>query len=615
MLEAEMRQPLLQGAGAQFNRIAGPGAVPGAYNGVLIARTNTDISLADFELGMRNFVNDVETAYWELYFAYHDLDTKIAARNQSLHTWRILSTWGEEGRLGGEPEKVAQAREQYYRLEEEVQNAVSGRYEDRIRLTAFRGIGGVQTTERRLRLLMGVPLTDGRLIRPAQEPRMAKVVFQWDEALDEALTRREELRRQRWLVKRRELELLASRNFLYPQLDAVGRYRWRGFGRDLLDSDAQPDQFDNAWQNLLSGNFQEWQLGVQFNMPIGYRKAHAAVRNAQLFLARERAMLDEQEREVAHDLSSAVADMERAYAVAQTNYNRSLAARENLAALNVKFDRVEPNDVARMLDLLLDAQRRLAEAESRYFRSLAEYEMAVKNVHYQKGSLLDYNEVFLSEGAWPAKAYDDAAKKARRRGRPWELGNFAFSRRPPVISQGFYGAASPDGAEPGSPSIAKADQAPAGGFDHEPGGGVQQVRSADTRAPAPREAARPVRLVPDASLESPAISPESSVPGNRRAATGKTPAWATAGFDQPGGAVSGDNEAAAPGDPAEGPARPGGTGESWAIYDNSPTPRRSATVQKASHDSPIRSKPWLLVPFARDPAKAPSAIPMPTYSK
>ena len=52
------------------------------------------------------------------------------------------------------------------------------------------------------------------------------------------MTRRTELRRQKWQVKRRELELIATRNNLMPRLDAVGRYRWLGAGDDLIDSSA-----------------------------------------------------------------------------------------------------------------------------------------------------------------------------------------------------------------------------------------------------------------------------------------------------------------------------------------------------------------------------------------
>ena len=44
-LEAEYRQPLMRGAGTTINRIAGPNAAIGQYNGILIARINTDISL------------------------------------------------------------------------------------------------------------------------------------------------------------------------------------------------------------------------------------------------------------------------------------------------------------------------------------------------------------------------------------------------------------------------------------------------------------------------------------------------------------------------------------------------------------------------------------------
>ena len=67
------------------------------------------------------------------------------------------------------------------------------------------------------------------------------------------------------------------------------------------------------------------------------------------------------------------------------------------------------------LDLLLDAQRRRAEAESAYYRSLVDYNQAIMNVHYRKGSLLDYDGVYLAEGPWPAKAYFDAMRQARKR--------------------------------------------------------------------------------------------------------------------------------------------------------------------------------------------------------
>lgn len=431
-LEGEFRQPLLQGAGVDFNRIAGPNGVPGQMNGVLLARINNDISLVDFEISVRNLVNDVENAYWELYYAYRDLDAKIAARDRALETWRSINALYTTQRRGGEAEKEAQAREQYYRLEEEVQNALAGRTLDHVRTNNFRGLGGVQASERRLRRLMGIPPSDGRLIRPAQEPLMAKVVFDWDEMLVEALNRRPELRRQKWQVKSRELELAASRNFLLPRLDAIGRYRFRGLGHDLLNSERQPGRFDNAFQDLTTGDFQEWQLGVEMQMPVGFRQAHAGVRNAELQLHRERAILEEQEKQVAHELSESVAEVDRAYVVSQTSYNRRMAAIQHLGALENVYRDADENEKTRLLDLVLDAQRRLADADISYYRGLLEYTLAVKNVHHHKGSLLDYNEIYLSEGQWPGKAYYDAARRDESRRRVPRLLNYIVSWPFPV---------------------------------------------------------------------------------------------------------------------------------------------------------------------------------------
>ena len=94
-------------------------------------------------------------------------------------------------------------------------------------------------------------------------------------------------------------------------------------------------------------------------------------------LARERAILDDQEQEVAHDLSNSLAELDRAYDVAQTAFNRRIAARSEVAATRAAF---ESDKVP--LDLLLEAQRRQADAESGFFAALVEYALAIKNLHY-----------------------------------------------------------------------------------------------------------------------------------------------------------------------------------------------------------------------------------------
>ncbi|MHB8900194.1 MAG: TolC family protein [Thermoguttaceae bacterium] len=417
--EFEMRVPLLQGAGAEFNRIAGPTTTPGLLGGVLLARINTDISVAELQIALCDYVSNVENAYWDLYFAYRDLDSKIAARDTALETWRRTRALYEAGREGGEAENEAQAREQYFRFEEEVQEALTGRLVDGTqtdngsRAGTFRGTGGVQVAERRLRLLMGVPISDGQLIRPVDEPAVVPIRFDWSQAVADALDSRVELRQQRWRIKMRQLELKANRNFLLPQLDAVGRYRWRGMGQDLINPNGNQPPFDNAYQTLMDGDFQEWQLGVELTVPIGHRRAHMAVRNAELNLAREQAILKEQQRVVLHDLSNGVGDLQRAEAVVRTTYNRRVAAAQQLAAVQAAYD---AGDVP--LDRVLEAQRRRAEAESRHHRARVEFALAVKNIHFDKGTLLEYYRIYMAEGGWPQAAYHDAAQRRALQVRP-----------------------------------------------------------------------------------------------------------------------------------------------------------------------------------------------------
>ncbi|MBM4011693.1 MAG: TolC family protein [Planctomycetes bacterium] len=420
-------QPLLQGAGVTYNRIAGPDFFDNLYGrpnfrGVLLARINADISLADFEAGVRNLVSDTEQSYWELYFAYRNLEARKAGRDSALEAWRKVHALYVEQSRGGEADKEAQAREQYFFFRSEVEQALTDVYR----------------CENRLRYMMGISASDGRLIRPSDEPTTARISFDWQQSLVEALSRSAELRKQKWVIKQRELELVAAKNLLLPRLDMVGRWRFLGMGQDLINQNYNPYEATNtvdplrgsdAYSTLFSGQFQEWQAGAQFLMPLGFRRELATVRHHQLQLARERVRLQDEELEASHALVEAVRNVDTNFALAQTNFNRRVAAERQVEAVQAAY---EANTVT--FDQLLDAQRRRAEAESSYYRSLVDYSRSISQLHYRKGSLLEYNGVFLAEGPWPGKAYFDAHRRARQRDASLYL-DYRHSR-PGVFSRG-----------------------------------------------------------------------------------------------------------------------------------------------------------------------------------
>jgi outer membrane protein TolC len=428
--ELSFNQPLLAGAGVQYNRIAGPfspfrGANAPAsspnFDGVLLARINVDISLAEFEGGVRNLVSETENAYWELSFAWRNLETSNTALASAKETWKKTYLLYQIGTRGGEAAQEAQAREQFFQFKSQTQTLLNE----------------LLRAENRLRYVMGLATSDGRLIRPTDTPTVAKVEFDWCEITEEALARNLDLRRQKWRIKQRELELIAAKNALLPRLDLNGTYRWLGLGDNLFGANrtpfnpTDPDALtgSSALQTLATGQFQEWALGAQLQIPIGFRKEMATVRNYQLKLARERAKLQDLELELSHQLADAIRQLKLNYELTQTNFNRTLAAVRQVEAVQAAF---EAETVT--LDQLLEAQRRRAEAQANFFRTLLDYQRAIIGVHYRKGSLLEYNNVYLTEGPWPAKAKFDAHRLARQRDAGLYL-NYGFTR-PAVSSQG-----------------------------------------------------------------------------------------------------------------------------------------------------------------------------------
>ncbi|MDA7949990.1 MAG: TolC family protein [Pirellulaceae bacterium] len=411
-LEAEVRQPLMQGAGTQVNRAP-----------VVLARIREDISLADFEGAVRNLVRDVENAYWDLSCAYRNLETTKAGRDSAMVTWRIVH---EEWKGGVKPSQAeAQARGQYFLFRAQVETALKGVYD----------------SENRLRWLLGLAATDGRLIRPIDEPTTAQIVFDWNEIHAEGLARSVELRRQKWTIKQHETEMIAARNKLLPRVDVTALYRWLGVGDQLIASERKglnfPADGSQAWDELTEGRYQEVRIGLEVTPPkFGLRAELAGVRNVELKLARAYARLEDMELNLSHSLTMDIRALDSHYQLAKTNFNRIVAAEKEVESVQALY-----NNGKATLDLVLDALRRQADARISYYRALCDYNKAITGIHYRKGSLLEYNNIYLSEGPWPDKAYWDAEENSRRRSASREI-NYGWTR-PGVISRGVV----PQGVE------------------------------------------------------------------------------------------------------------------------------------------------------------------------
>lgn len=426
-LEAEFRQPLMRGRGELINRMP-----------VIFARINTDQELANLEGQLQNMVANVEIRYWDLYAAYRNYQAAQDGFNAAHATWKVVN---ENLKLGERSvAEEAQAREQYFFFRAEKERAYTA----------------LLDAENNLRFLMGIAMTDGRLIRPADEPTEAAVVFNWYDAMDEALTFQPSLRQERWELKKRQLAVSHSKNALLPNLNVTGMYRLIGLGENLISTDGSGIRFPNpgseAWEDLSSGDYQEGRLGLEFGMPVGYRRELSNVRNAQLKLARQFARLEDMELDASRELTQALRALNTNYRMAQTHFNRWVAS--TTAAESV-LENYKQGNVA--LDALLEVQRGRSQSQVAYYSALTEYNKSIALVHRRKGTTLDYCGVTFAEGPWVGKAYVDAQEHARRRGASREM-NYAFTR-PAVVSRGPH-ATSQHVSSDWSPEMIEGDEIP-----------------------------------------------------------------------------------------------------------------------------------------------------------
>jgi outer membrane protein TolC len=414
-LEVEARSPLLRGRGAQINRAP-----------IVIARIATDVELMSIQAQVQDMLNNLEIRYWDLYLSYRTLETAKTGRDSALATWRIVY---DKWQNGVEPVQAeAQAREQYFSFRASVESALRELYNN----------------ENELRLLMGIAATDGRLIRPKDEPTLARVDFDWTDINAEAIARRPELISKRWQIKQREMELIVSRNQLLPQLDLGAGYRWVGLGDDLIHAGRTTAEYprvgSSAWQTLTGGDFQEFSVFFNYQMPIGFRKELAGVRHAQLRLAREKALLEDMELDVSVGMAKAYRNIDANYQLAQTNANRWAASQKEVESVEALYQGGKST-----LDLVLEAQRRRAQGQIAFWNAVAEYNKSIADLHTRKGSILDYDGIAFEEGPWPQKAYWDAYGQARKRDASTQI-DYGYTR-PNVISRGSQPHGGPFPAE------------------------------------------------------------------------------------------------------------------------------------------------------------------------
>ena len=363
---------------------------------------------------------NVEVAYWNLYGSYWSLYSREQALRQAFEAWKINRERFEAGRIP--IQDVAQTRQQY----------------ELFRAQRIQALETVIDNERNLRVLVGLPVEDGTRLVPVDTPTLAPYQPDWCTSINEALALRPDLVLARHELKYRQLDLINQKDLLKPDLRFFSTYDINSLGTHLDGGSTDPN---NAFSNLAKDEFNDWQIGLRLDVPLGFRGAHTAVRVAELQLARSYAALKDKEVKTHQFLGQQYANVVEFYELIRAQRAQREAAAVQLGARFKEFLAGRGT-----LDFLLEAQRVWADALQAEFLAIYQYNSAIATFEFGKGTLLQRDNVLISEGALPQCAQVRALEHERERTKALVL----RERAEPVNHCNFDGAL---GAVPGVPEL------------------------------------------------------------------------------------------------------------------------------------------------------------------
>lgn len=291
-LAVEFNQPLWGGAGDFFTSVAGPvdlisTQTPSVDQGIVITRINENLSQNQFQIALRQLVKDVTDVYQDLHLVHRRHKIESRARDAAETVWKRLQAKSEAG-TGDGLAAEAQSEESYYAAEARVKDVAAE----------------ITLTENRLRRLIGQAPGRGHVILPTQPLEVDAIADDWEYSLQTAFSRRPELSETIMTMQSLELQRSASMSLSKPRLDLVSNIHTNGFGDRAFDESARgaPARTDSYAQSLLSAEQTGWFAGVQFSVPLDQRRNRSLQHQLEYQLAKARATLKAQKKEISHEL-------------------------------------------------------------------------------------------------------------------------------------------------------------------------------------------------------------------------------------------------------------------------------------------------------------------------
>jgi len=213
-------------------------------------------------------------------------------------------------------------------------------------------------------------------------PVAADVVVDDGIAFDHAREKRPDLLRQVEEIERRRIECEVARNRLLPALDLGATYSHKGLGQNV----------DDAFDDIGSNDFRNWEVAFNFSYPIGNREARNEYRRIELLLKNLHARLAQLCRQTRREIRSARRFVEVSRKKVEVTEKGRELAREQLRTLlgRLSVGLATTRDV-------LEGEEDLARARTDQIAARAEYGQSITNYLWVTGTLLAQRGVDIAE--------------------------------------------------------------------------------------------------------------------------------------------------------------------------------------------------------------------------
>ena len=353
---AEFSQPLLKGFGLDVNRAQ-----------INITKLQHGVSYETFVQKVRDTLLEVEAAYWRL--ARTRRLTVISAESvaQNLITYQNMVE-----RLDHDATQV------------EVANSRS-RWQTTY-VNFLESIKLVRDSEDALKNLLNDPtlkLSDRLEIITTETPFAAPTVLDHFAEVRTALDKRTEIQSAKKQIDVTRINTAVAKNAILPQLDLSFRYEAQGLGNTA----------DNSFDNLTTNRFLSYTLGATFTYNFGERAARAAHRRARLQESQAIVALNQVTDAIVQEVNQTIRQLIVRYEQLPPALDSVQAAARNLRSLQARTQKLDPT----YLQTELSAVEQLASTRSTLLTVLTDYNVGLVEFEKAKGTLLEYNNVVVTD--------------------------------------------------------------------------------------------------------------------------------------------------------------------------------------------------------------------------